>query len=187
MNVGNSFIEDGVEYPIISTRTKGLTDKYISIFAYDPEDSNRIDSGGKNYAVTAGVYQIAPPAGEIWQIARLVYYIEDVGSFDSGGFGNGAALTNGIILKVENATTVLNVLTAGLPIKKNTHWRRFCFDLEIDTFGLGNESMASRWSFFKSGAYLKLNGDNGEKITVTLNDDFSGIVSQTFLFQGFKE
>lgn len=168
------------------TIPNGDIDNYLSEFAVDPADSNNEDAN-KDYSTTPADFTLAPAAGEVYYVSRLITYIEDAGSFDSGGYGNGSALTNGITIKVFRDTTEKIVLTNSQPIKTNTHWKKFCYDIEVSNFGLGNESLGVRWTFTKGGTYIKLDGDQGDSIKVNLSDDFSPLVSQTFLFQGFKE
>ena len=167
-----------------STPTGGIGN-YLSKFAAN-EVGGSEDANG-NYSVTPAVFSIAPSAGEVWYVARLLVYIEDSGSFDSGGYGNGSALANGIAIKIVSDGVDVISLTNDQPIKQNTHWKKFCFDIETSKFGSGNESLGSRWTFTKGGTYIKLDGDLDEKIEVRLSDDMSDLVSQTFLFQGYTE
>lgn len=176
---------DGVYYPVTCSCPNGEVDNYISEYAHDPADSNNEDAN-KNYASTAANFIIAPPAGEIWYISRLLVYIQDAGSFDSGGYGNGSALTNGIQIKVYRDAVEQIALTNSQPIKQNTHWAKFCFDISVSKFGSGDESLGVRWTFTNGGTFIRLDGDESDSIKVELNDDFSVLTSQTFLFQGYK-
>jgi hypothetical protein len=177
---------NGEECPESCNVPNGSIDRYISKYASDPADSDNEDAN-KNYSVTPANFVLAPPAGEIWYVSRLLVYIQDTGSFDSGGYGNGVALTNGIQIKVYEGAIEKSVLTNSQPIKQNTHWAKFCYDISISNFGSGDEALGARWTFVNGGTYIRLDGDLSQKIQIELNDDMSILTSQTFLFQGFKE
>lgn len=169
-----------------SPRYLAQTQVYISEFAMDLTDGNNEDAN-KDYSVTPAEFVLAPPVGSVWNIARLLFFLEDFGSLDADKYGNGLVLTNGVTIQVKRGDTVLCNLTNSQPIKSNSHWKKFCFDVESSAYGTGNQTLGSRWTFAKSGSYIHLVGDLGDKIVVTLNDDFSGLVSHTFLFQGHKQ
>lgn len=135
----------------------------------------------------AEIFYIQPPAGGVYRLARMLPFVEDVGSFDSGSYGNGITLANGISIRVQNDSGTILDLLDGLPIQLNTHWARICYDMTISSFGQGNEYLHARWTFAKSGQMIRLVGDNNERLEVVLNDDFSDLVSQYFMVQGYIE
>ena len=150
-------------------------------------DTNGDGTGAKsavgNYAVTADQFYYECPTGKTAEINRMLVYIEDAGTFDSGDYGNGLALTNGLTLKVLGADdTVQCDMTAGLPVKQNGHWARLCYDANHQNYGVGNEYIAVRWTFSQTGRPLTL--DACEKLVLTVNDDFTGLVDHTFHIQG---
>ena len=127
---------------------------------------------------------LQPPVGSVFMLTRLLWSLADSGAMNSGGFGSGSALTNGIeIFKIQDATTVLDV-TDGLPIKTNGDWVRLCYDLDLHDFGPGNNYLSARFTFLKSGAIISLSGNNLEKLVVRLHDDMSGLAGQFFNVQG---
>lgn len=86
------------------------------------------ESGGSpdavgNYSGAAESFFFAPAAGELVALRRMLIFIEDGGSFDSGLYGNGLALTNGITINVKDAGGLLFTLTPE-PIKTNGGWDR---------------------------------------------------------------
>ncbi len=85
-----------------------------------------------------------------------------------------------------DAGGVVKDLTDGLPIKSNAAWGRVCYDIDISTFGTGDNFVECRWTFAKSGKFLELNGQAGEWLEAYLSDDLSGLVSHTFMVQGFR-
>ena len=154
-------------------------------------DTNGSGAGTKSavgdYSSAAEIFYIQPPAGQIYRISRMIPFVEDAGTFDSGSYGNGITLTNGITVRVQDDNGTVLDLTNGLPVKLNTHWARLCFDLTISKCGTGNEYLHARWTFAKSGQMIRLVGDNNERLEVVLNDDFRDLVSQYFMVQGYVE
>lgn len=137
-------------------------------------------------------FGIQPGPGEIFDIARMIITIEDTGSFDSGSYGNNVTLTNGIAIEkrvgtINGASVLDQSLTGAQPIITNVGWGAYCFDVEVHTFGQGNEFLLARWTFLKAGVFLRLVGDDDEYFAVRLHDDFSGLVDHGFNLQGFIE
>ena len=135
----------------------------------------------------AEIFYIQPPAGSVYRLARMLPFVEDFGTFDSGSYGNGITLANGIAIRVQDDNGTILDLLDGLPIQINTHWARMCYDMSVSSFGVGNEYLHARWTFAKSGQMIRLVGDNNERLEVVLNDDFSDLVSQYFMVQGYIE
>ena len=129
----------------------------------------------------------APPAGTQLIVHRMVVSIEDVGSMDSGAYGNNITLTNGIELHVDQDGTSIKELTAGDPIITNADWAHLCYDLNVFTFGQGNEHLGIRWTFTKSGSPIFLDGNKNQALAIYLNDNFTGLVDQKFQVQGYFE
>jgi hypothetical protein len=167
---------------------------YVTIYPNDNfllnrfASTNGLPSGTKsaigNYS-DAGVGQtdfyIEALDGEKLAVARVIIHVVDSGSFDSGAYGNGIILTNGIKFIYTRDGVELDV-SNGYPIKTNVDWGRFCFDVNVSTYGAGNEALSSRWSFDKYGNPIVLN--KGDRLTIRFNDDFTDLVDQTFLFEG---
>ena len=133
------------------------------------------------------IFYIQPAAGQVFRLSRIIPFVEDAGSFDSSKYGNGITLANGLQIRIQNDSgTVLDLLD-GLPITINTHWARLCYDMTISTFGAGNEYLHARWTFSKSGQFMRLDGDNNERLEIVFNDDFSDLVSHYFKVEGYIE
>lgn len=140
-----------------------------------------------NYA-TATQFFIAPPAGEIYNIHRLLIHLED-SMIDADAYGATAAgaLSNGVIVQMRRGDTeVLEDFTDGVPIKTSAQWARIMFDAESKDWGSGDVFMTARLSFNKFGGPLKLYGDKGDRLTVILEDDMRHLIDHTFMAQGEK-
>lgn len=137
-----------------------------------------------DYRVTPGVvyYEATVPV----VLTRMFPYIADAGSFDSGGYGNGAALTNGITLKiVESDGTVVLDMIPHSPVKTNTDWKALCYDITLSTFGLGDETFGARWTFGRDTADDGLLLSDGRRLELTCNDNHTNLAGHQFLIRGY--
>lgn len=137
-----------------------------------------------NYAVTAVDGLIRPPSGKTFTVARVLLSIKDTAGFQQQEYGNlGSALSNGLEIIVENTRgEQFSDLTAGLPITTNGDWARQCYDVDVKTWGSGNEMLVGRYTFAKHGAPIRLKND--DQLRITFNDNFTGLISHHFLFEG---
>ncbi len=77
--------------PQVRTFTNSMNEDWVNKFAVNSSGSNQVIgdySGGEVY------FEITPPDNEVYYLARLLVYVEDVGSFDSGSYGNGSRYIN---------------------------------------------------------------------------------------------
>lgn len=136
-------------------------------------------------STTPVIFKIKPAPGEILYLSRLLWYLRDSGSLDSGGFGNGAELTNGIDFGF--------YFDVGLPsegrypqqfepITTNGGWAKYCGpDVVPLTFGGGDEILSCRYSFYKDTAIVDrtelpwLAHDRLEEFWLIVSDDLTGI------------
>ena len=118
-------------------------------------------------------------------IHRMVIYLEDVGAFKSDKYGVDLTLVNGIHVRTHDADDSVHAdLTADAPIMTNAQWGALCYDVTMDTFGTGNNgSLIVRWTFSNAGAPVTLSA--GEYLAVDLEDDYTALVKQTFMVQGY--
>lgn len=144
-----------------------------------------------NYSTYTGVadteFKFSPAVGELARIERMLVMIRDTGTLDTDFYGVDIVLTGGIQVGIKDTNGTLLDLLDGQVIMTNLHWGRQCFDAVRRSWGSGDEFVAVRWSFFKSGFPLRIKGDEGEYFAITLNDNLSGLVDHTFLLQGFWE
>lgn len=161
---------------------KQLPERFLFRYLDTLGDGTGVKQVIGNY-VTEEEFYIQAPIDTTYKLHRLIAYIEDFGTFDSGGYGNGSALTNGITLKVlDSDDSVLLDLTDGIAVKQNGHWAKLCYDADHKSYGTGNEYLAVRWTFDKAGEAIILLA--GQRLVLTVNDDLSGLVEHTFLVQG---
>lgn len=149
-------------------------------------------TGGKDvtgdYSATAKKFFVGPPSGQNYEISGLNLNLVTAGDVTSDGYGDGAELTNGISVTLEDSNgTVLLDLLDGIKIKSNADWGRLIdFDTIIDR-GVGNAHLPGKGYFpllFLSP--LKLFGTNGDRLVLTFNDNFSGTGSNVMLEHDFS-
>ncbi len=147
-------------------------------------------TGTTNMAVdgsgTPVVFRITPAAGEVMRVARWMMTIRDSGSMDSGGYGNngGSPLTNGLLVEMVQDSTVVGVVPA---VRSHIDIAALCYDITHHSWGSGDEFITARWSLNKSGQYVRLVGDDGDELRVTVRDDLTHLVEQVIYVQGYSE
>lgn len=146
-------------------------------------------TGGFNangdYSSTEEIFYIQPPSDKVYCIQRMIGMIEDSNNMRAEYYGDmGVALTNGITVRVSNNNGVILDMTNGHPIKRNAEWGQFCYDVDLKSWGTGNEFILIKWDLSLPEQSLFLTGANGDKLELILNDDFSGLVSHHFVIEG---
>ena len=154
-------------------------------------DTNGDGSGNKdaigNYLATPTDFYLQPPAGYIYRISRIIVSVEDTTVMQAQEYGNlGGPLTNGIAIKYTRNDEEI-FLTDDHTIKTNADWGAFAFDVDIKAWGAGNEFLVTRWTFSKSGQFVRLVGNAGDKLVASLSDNFTGLINHHFLAQGYVE
>lgn len=155
-------------------------------------------SGTKNfngdYTVASGssaeIAFIQPADGVIFRISRLIVTIEDTKGMKGELYGTGAALNNGIQVRVQDDSGTVIDLTDGVKIKTNTAWGHRSFDIDVKAWGsgAGDETLLCRWSFDRAGVPLRLDGSDNERLEVTFtNDQFNVLKGHFFIVQGYQE
>ena len=141
-----------------------------------------------DYSAIEGLFQIKPPANEIWHISRMLVHAETGGALVITKYG-AVALTNGIYMQASNDDGIITDFTDGEPIKHLGDWAGSCFDLNLFPVGGAGDHAAVRWTFKKSGQYLRLEGAKNAKLELSFNDDLSptgsNLLEHTFKFEGY--
>lgn len=143
------------------------------------------DGSGTTNAIgdysTPTEFKFVPAVGDTVYIERLLIVITD-GAILADGYGGLGALTNGIKLEVTNSTIVYFSFTPE-PIKRTSHWGKYSYDSNLLNFKTTNESFLSRWTFTNFGDPIRVTND--KHISVTLQDNMTGLVEHYFTVEGF--
>lgn len=162
--------------------------KFQHLYRYldtDGDGTGTIDATGDySDATGTGVEDFYYEAVKGTTIERMLVSVGDTAGMQSQEYGNiGAALTNGVSVLLYNEHGALyEDLTAGQPVKTNAEWGALCFDVDVKTWGSGNELLVARWTFAKSGLPLHLPA--GAKLVVRVNDKMDGLLSHRYMIQG---
>jgi len=116
-------------------------------------------------------------------IQALNIHIRDGSALSANEYGNVAALTNGVSVKIHNASNVAVIdLTDGIPVKSNAGWSRGAFNMRADDFGSGDNFISAQWHFNDPGSWMSL--PTGYSLRVHLNDNLSGLIDHYFFVTG---
>lgn len=138
-----------------------------------------------DYSSTKGYFYLMPPEDKVYVIERMLIIIRDATQTGADKYGGIAELANGMRLEVRKGDEVEYDMLAGDMVKSNAVWARHCFDVNEIAWGNGDTFVAARWTFAKAGRPLVLRGQLAERLTVIANDNLTGLLSHTFLVQGF--
>ena len=89
-------------------------------------------------------------------IARMIVSVGDTGGMRAEEYGDiGAALTNGVLVHLHDADDVVTFdLTGQETVKTNAEWGAYCYDVDVKSWGAGNDLLVARWTFEKTAAHL---------------------------------
>jgi len=156
---------------------------FTHIFAYldTNGDGSGVFNGIGDYSSSPADFFIQPPVNAVWAIERMIVSIQ--GDCGRGGYGQEAALVNGIHIKTTNSAgdTLLD-LDCACAIKDEFQWGALCFDVSHKETNEGNTWVFARWTFGKSGLPVVLR--HQDRLVVTLNDDFEHLSAHRFQVQG---
>jgi len=141
-------------------------------------DGTGTKNAGVNGSSTPVIHRIRPAAGETIYLSDLFVSFTAAAQLVADGYGDLAALTNGIKVEVVSVNsagdvTVEEDLLDGLTIKSHDHWGRY----------LGENS---------GGHPLIIRGvsdvpDGYRELRVTIQDDLSTMDEHYFLARGYSE
>jgi len=162
----------------------GEVSKAIYRFLDTDGDGTGTKNANGDYSSAADEFFFQPD--QECDIHRLIFHMTDTTGIQQEEYGNiGGALTNGynIVVRDDSDATILS-LTDNIPIKTNGDIGRYCYDVELKSWGAGNEAIQGRWTFTKAGAPLRL--PQNYKFSITLNDTLTGLLEHYFMIQGYE-
>ena len=162
-------------------------------------DTNGDGTGDKSaigdYSSTPGIYYIQPGPNEIFRISRMMVLLSGKAtSMKTDTYGSVPALTNGVVVRVQNDSGTIIELTDGVPLKTNGCWGRVAFDSVLyDSTSDSDSYLRVRWTFEKGGYPIRLDGSKNERLEVYLSDDMTdggstdAMQKQYFFAHGYIE
>jgi|APSaa5957512535_1039671.scaffolds.fasta_scaffold02579_8 hypothetical protein len=187
IQVGNADASSSNPVPISNT-SSGTQKTIISRYLDTVGDGSGSKNANGNYSGAEEIFFCQPGAGEILRVSRIIISIEDGQGFRAERYGAiNSALSTGITLRTANDSGALVDFTDALPIQTNAGWGALCYDVDVKTWGAGNEFLVARFTFSKSGQFVRLVGDDNERLEAVFNDNLTGLVNHNFILQGYME
>jgi len=130
-------------------------------------------------------YWTAPEAGEVWHICRILITMTHGTAGDLGLFGNLNPLANGVLIRAK-VSGQYGTLTNW---KTNSDIKADMYDVDFDTrsTGGGTYGTSGRGSFNRVGSVLRLDGDQGDRLEVYIQDNLSALNLFQIKAQGHPE
>ena len=155
-------------------------------------DENGDGAGNTNangdYSLAEGLFFIQPLPGEVMQISRMFIAVHDSGGMQAQEYGNlGSALANGITIRVSDDSGVITDLTSGISVVSNAEWGVHCYDVDLKSWGAGDDLLLVRWTFEEDGQPIRLVGDNNERLEAVFTDSLVGLIHHRFIVRGKYE
>lgn len=143
-------------------------------------DGTGNDNANVDGSVTPVAFKLTCPSDRIYEVHRAIIFVQDTGTFTAVKYGVLPTLTNGVLLDTYDVSGVAKDQIQH-SIKSNSEWAKHCYDATPHTYGSGDNAIAVRWTFSKSGEpiYLK----PGESLRFTVQDDLTGLVVHSFIAQ----
>lgn len=146
---------------------------------HNAEHDMAVDGSG-----TTQYFNVSPPKGIVWDIVRIMIYIEDPRTMNDGLFGGGDPLTKGVVLRAKDGTykNIFNCKTNG-----EFAQRAYDRDYVTDKAPASQDSMIVRRTFGgqgKNGVVIRLDGDTLDELEMIIQDDCTSLGHFHVIAQG---
>jgi len=162
------------------------TPRPFSVFAGSAGNDDTYNAIDAHVAETD--YYITPPAGQVWEIHRMIATIYDTKGLEAEKYTAAAALAQPLNLylsKYNSEGTLVETLLTAEGITQLHQWAHYCHDVTLQGWtNATNEAVTVRWTFAKAGAPYILHA--GEKLIVrfTAGATCAALLAHHFAFQG---
>jgi hypothetical protein len=150
------------------------------------DGTGTINANG-NYAVSPATFYYQPAAGEVIDLHSIQYYVQDDGAFPIDGYGAIAAgtITNGYDIEIVLGGVTYKI-NDGIKVTTNGDlFRLAAYTVYSEGTGAGAHCLLISDSKMQERfGRIILKGDNEDKVTITLNDNFSTLVKHHFRVTG---
>lgn len=123
-------------------------------------------------------FRVGPPAGQRWGVTTVVAAISDDATFNQNDFGGIAGgLTNGLALFLRSNGVDVE-LYGGFRVKRNYDWFAVPARATLTTWAGTAQTLEASFNIFQdSGQYAILDGDKGEELVVSIQDNLTSLVA----------
>jgi len=147
--------------------------------------SHSIKAMNVNGSVTPQIFTIAPLSNQSGDMVRIICEMRDNAAMDFETFGGGAALTNGLVVRVDNGDGTFRHL---YNFKSNGDIIVQGFDHDFaENIGGGTRGFTARITWAgqpKHGVAIRLDGSLGEELQMVVQDDLTGLTRLNWVAQG---
>lgn len=156
----------------------------------DQDEANTCANGDySDIGLGATDFILQPPADEVWAVANMVIVYFDTQDFRTDRYGSGLQLVNGVVAYVYGDEIPIpgGVPITPRPVIRNGDWAIYADRIQMPEFiGGGPHVMAVTVDLISFGFSGLLRGFKNEGVRFHLNDDFSSLNCQYFMFKGLK-
>ena len=131
---------------------------------------------------------IKPPDNQIFVLTEFLVQYSDAGKFLQSAYASLAgALVNGVeIAAYDRKGNAIFSLTPSHPVITNDLWVHLGYNVALQEWGTAaTTTLTAKLKDIDFGTAFSLNGNKGEYLKVSLSDDFSGMIDQSFLVKGY--
>jgi hypothetical protein len=135
--------------------------------------------------ITPVVFTVAPPPGTVWHVTRMMIAMTHATRGDMGLYGDLPALTYGVVGKVQKSGQALSFTNW----KSNAGMALSMYDVRFDerSGGGGDFGTTGRFTFTEAGTLIELDGDQGDKMEILIQDDLSSLDTYEVTVHGHIE
>lgn len=126
-------------------------------------------------------FTAVPSTSKIFYVSRLIIYMEDASMNHSKFAGISGGITNGIDIK---ATEDGVERTLQGSITRNGGFYNIAHDIDIAS--ASTDVFTMRWSFHRSGTWIRLKDSTSDNIKIVVNDDLTSVDVFKAVVQGFE-
>lgn len=134
-------------------------------------------------STTRQVFKMCPPAGVKWDIAQVIFTIQDDAAMDDGKFGGITYLTNGLVLRKTDGIKK-NVFVVS---SNGGFAERGCIIRYSDKAPAGSYGFTAQKKFGgqdNSGVVIRLDGSLNDCLEVIIQDNLTGLQKLSVTCQG---
>lgn len=145
-------------------------------------DGTGLTNGVGNYAAGAIELKYTPPTGRLFQLTALFASLITKANLTSTGYGGlAAALTNGVILRIQTLGRMIDTYT----FKQNYDYQLLATNYSVTNYTAGKDGLKVGFAYDDIRASgLVLDGNQGDYVSFTLNDDFTSLDQHEFSIAG---
>ncbi len=146
-----------------------------------------IHATGNYSGAGAQGFSIRPAVGQVFHLHEFHFMVADAGGLSINGYGSGAALAVGVkIAAYDRDGNIIFDMTAHDPVMINNEWISLGFDIQEISWSGNPRTLRGNLATKDFGTPFSLDGSKGHYMEAVMNDDFTGLLDQTFVVKGFE-